>query len=139
MSASRSNIRFQAVVLAVSIGLMAMKFTAYFITGSNAIFTDALESIINVAAGSFALYSLILAAKPEDMDHPYGHGKVEFISSGLEGFLILTAGLFIIGKSGYAFFVPNKIENLGTGIVLVAISGGFNFAMGFSKSIIPKR
>jgi len=128
----RSNLKLQAVALAISVGLMLLKFVAYFITNSNAIFTDALESIINVVAGAFALYSLILAAKPVDIDHPYGHGKVEFLSSGLEGFLILIAGVAILAKSAYSFFVPNEISNLETGILLIALSGGVNFIMGFA-------
>ncbi len=127
-----SNIRLQALALAVSVGLMAIKFIAYFITHSNAIFTDALESIINVVAGSFALYSLILAAKPKDIDHPYGHGKVEFLSSGLEGFLIFLAGIAILSKSVYSFFVPSGIENLETGILLITVTGGINFIMGIA-------
>lgn len=126
-----SNIRLHALTLAISVALMAVKFIAYFITNSNAIFTDALESIINVVAGAFALYSLILAAKPVDIDHPYGHGKVEFLSSGLEGFLILIAGIAILAKSIYSSLVPNEIENLETGILLTAVSGGINFIMGF--------
>lgn len=108
-----------------------MKFAAYFITHSNAIFTDALESIINVVAGSFAFYSLMVAAKPSDIDHPYGHGKIEFLSSGLEGSLILIAGLFILAKAVYALFVPAHIERLETGILLIALTGGINFLMGY--------
>jgi len=129
---SHSNIKLQAVALAISVGLMVIKFIAWFITNSNAIFTDALESIINVVAGAFALYSLILAAKPRDIDHPYGHGKVEFLSSGLEGFLILIAGIAILVKSVYSFFVPKEIENLETGILLIAFSGGINYIMGLA-------
>ena len=82
-----------AGTLGLSFVLMAIKFYTYFITGSNAVLTDALESIINFVAGGFALYSVILASKPKDLDHPYGHGKIEFLSSGLEGTLISLAGL----------------------------------------------
>jgi len=127
-----SNIRLQSFALAVSIALMAIKFAAWLLTNSNAIFTDALESIINVVAGSFALYSLILAAKPRDMDHPYGHGKVEFLSSGLEGFLILIAGITILVKSVYSFFVPHEIKKLEAGMLLIAITGGINYLMGYA-------
>ena len=95
----RKYIRFQASVVAIGVVVLFLKFFAYYLTNSNAIFSDAMESIVNVAAGSFALYSLVLAAKPKDRDHPYGHGKIEFISAGIEGTLIVVAGTGIIYKS----------------------------------------
>src|SRR4051812_8650029 len=77
----------RAAVLSVVIGisLLGLKFAAYFLTGSAAIFSDALESIVNVVASLFAAYSLALAHTPADVEHPYGHGKVEFLSAGFEG------------------------------------------------------
>ena len=92
---------FRIQLLAVSVGILLLiaKFAAYYLTHSNTILTDALESIINVVAGAFALYSLYLSSKPKDYDHPYGHGKVEFISAGFEGIMIAIAGVLIIGKS----------------------------------------
>ncbi|MBS3780704.1 MAG: cation transporter, partial [Desulfovermiculus sp.] len=76
--------RMQVIVLAVGIGilLMVMKFGAYLLTGSSGILSDALESIINVAASGFALYSVYLSTQPPDANHPYGHGKVEYFSAG---------------------------------------------------------
>lgn len=111
--------------------LSGVKFTAWLLTGSNAIFTDALESLVNVAAGSFALYSLYLAAKPKDEDHPYGHGKIEFLSAGIEGTLIGAAGLAIILKSIYGFMYPEPLQRLDIGILLSAFTGLVNFGMGF--------
>nr|MBP6697493.1 cation transporter [Flavobacteriales bacterium] len=73
MLAARSNIRLQTLVLLAGIGLMGIKFLAWRLTHSNTILSDALESIVNVVAGAFALYSLVLAAKPRDREHPYGH------------------------------------------------------------------
>jgi cation diffusion facilitator family transporter len=129
---SRFNDRIglQLVILLIGILLLLTKFFAYYLTNSNAILTDALESIINIVAGGFGLYSLYLAAKPHDEDHPYGHGKIEFISASIEGSLILTAGLIMIVKAGYNFFVPVEISSLDTGVVLIAISGAVNFIMG---------
>ena len=92
MADARRDIRLQAVVVAGGVLLMAVKFLAWKLTHSNTILSDALESIVNVVAGSFALYSLWLAAKPRDREHPYGHGKVEFISAGVEGGLVTLAG-----------------------------------------------
>ncbi|MBC8172887.1 MAG: cation transporter [Chitinophagales bacterium] len=128
---SDQNIKLQRIVVAVAILLLLIKFTAYFITQSNAILTDALESIINVVTGAFGLYSLILAAKPKDADHPYGHGKIEFISATIEGSMILIAGIFIIGKSVYNLIYPQSIQNLPEGILLITIAGIINFFMGW--------
>lgn len=117
-------------VLFAGVLVMLLKFIAYFLTHSNAILSDALESIINITAGAFALYSLHLAAKPKDSDHPYGHGKIEFISAGLEGGLILIAGLIIIIKSISNFIHPTEIHRLDTGAALAAIAGVTNYFLG---------
>lgn len=127
---NKQKISAQLIAVLLGILLMVIKFVAFGLTHSNAILTDALESIVNVAAGSFALYSLILSAKPKDRDHPYGHGKIEFISAGLEGGLIAIAGLIIIGKSIYNFIYPQEIEKLDTGAILTAVSTVVNMALG---------
>jgi cation diffusion facilitator family transporter len=129
---SSQNIRLQRWVVLTGIVLLGGKFAAFLLTGSNAILTDALESIVNVVAGSFALYSLVLAAKPQDEDHPYGHGKIEFISASVEGAMIVIAGALIAGKSIYDFFHPHPLQKLDLGIVLIVISGIVNFIVGFS-------
>lgn len=125
------NIRFQRTVLFIGIGLLVIKFIAWYITRSNAILTDALESIVNVFAGAFALLSLIIAARPKDKDHPYGHGKVEFLSAGLEGGFIAFAGIYMIGKAVYNFFFPIEIQNLDIGMVLIVFAGIVNFITGY--------
>ena len=99
--------RLQLTAVVIGVLILAAKFAAYAITHSNTILSDALESIINVAAGSFALFSLYLSSKPVDYEHPYGHGKIEFLSAGLEGVMIILAGAIIIGKSVWSFFTPN--------------------------------
>ncbi len=128
-----------AQTLIISITLMIVKFWAYFITNSDAILTDALESIINVIAGSFALFSLHLAHLPRDENHPYGHGKVEFLSVGFEGGLIVLAGLGMIIKSIYSFIYPHKIEELALGIILTIISTLVNFSVGYYLIFIGKK
>jgi cation diffusion facilitator family transporter len=85
--------RAAAISLGVGMALMLAKFAAFFLTGSAAIFSDALESIVNVAAAAFATYSLFLAHQPADADHPYGHGKIEFMSAGFEGGMVLLAAI----------------------------------------------
>jgi cation diffusion facilitator family transporter len=87
----RDESRAALVALVAGSALMGVKFVAYFLTGSAVIFSDAVESIVNVAAAGFALYSIVLAHRPADASHPYGHGKVEFISAGFEGGMILVA------------------------------------------------
>ena len=118
------------VALVVSFLLMLGKFTAYFITSSNAILTDAAESIVNVLASAFAFYSIYLSAQPKDLNHPYGHGKVEFFSMFVEGILILLAGLLIILKSAYNLFYPPDVRDLFDGTIIVAVAGLANFFLG---------
>ncbi len=120
----------QAWVLAVGVLLMLVKFVTWRITRSNAVLSDALESIVNVVAAGFALYSLTLAAKPKDREHPYGHGKVEFISALLEGSLVAAAGVIIIYRATEALFTGVEVHNIGVGLVLVAATGGVNLVMG---------
>ncbi|WP_394347476.1 cation diffusion facilitator family transporter [Pedobacter cryotolerans] len=110
---------------------MLAKFVAYFITNSNAILTDAAESIVNVIASAFAFYSIYLSTLPKDENHPYGHGKVEFFSAFVEGVLIGIAGIIIIFKSSYDFFYPKEIKQLFDGAIIIAITGIINLAIGF--------
>ena len=129
---AKSDIRLQAVVLGAGTALMAIKFTAWWLTHSNAILSDALESIVNVVAGAFALYSLVLAAKPRDREHPYGHGKVEFISAGIEGGLVVVAGGLIIWRAISALLHEQHLHSLSTGIALTAVAGAMNLLMGLA-------
>src|SRR5690554_4500141 len=110
---------------------MGAKFVAYSITHSNAILTDALESIVNVMASSFAFYSIYLASIPKDENHPYGHGKVEFFSAFFEGGLIFIAGLAIVGKAIYSLFFPVEVDQILDGMGILAITGVINFVLGW--------
>ncbi|WP_209330631.1 cation diffusion facilitator family transporter [Lunatimonas salinarum] len=116
--------------LVVSVGLMILKFYSYYVTGSTAILTDALESIVNVVASCFAMYSIYLSSLPKDSNHPYGHGKIEFFSAGIEGILIVLAGVFIIYQAIYTLFFPEPLYALPIGMVLVGVSGVINGALG---------
>ncbi|MXV15539.1 cation diffusion facilitator family transporter [Hufsiella ginkgonis] len=117
--------------LVVSALLMLGKFGAYMITSSNAILTDAAESIVNVLASAFAFYSIYLSAQPRDVNHPYGHGKVEFFSMFVEGALILTAGILVIFKSVYNLFYPEAVKDLMDGALIIAFTGVINFVLGY--------
>src|SRR5690606_4573290 len=110
---------------------MGVKFYAYHLTNSKAILTDALESIVNVFASGFAIYSIYLSAQPKDSNHPYGHGKIEFFSAGIEGLLILLAGLFIIYQSVLALINPQPLSQLPYGMVLILFSGLTNGYLGY--------
>jgi cation diffusion facilitator family transporter len=130
---SESNsfkIKTMRLMLIFSIVLMAIKFAAYIITHSNAILTDALESIINVVAGSFALFSIYFAARPKDENHPYGHGKIEYLAVGIEGGLIIIAGGAIFIKSIMGFFHPKVVESVDIGLYISVFAGLANYIMG---------
>jgi len=129
----RSEAAAAMVSLVVGIGLLTIKFIAYFLTGSAAIFSDALESIVNVAASSVAMYALVVAHSPADTDHPYGHGKIEFLSAHFEGGMIVLAAIAIGIKAIEGLFKPAPVQQLGAGIILIAaamlINGGVGFAL----------
>lgn len=131
MKTATKNLQIQKWVAAVSVFILAIKFIAYYTTHSVAILTDALESIVNVAAGFIGLYSLFIAAKPRDVDHPYGHGKAEFISAAIEGTLIVSAGAIIIYKAIQQLIFPVEINQIDFGIILVATTAVINFMMGY--------
>ncbi|MEO7121222.1 MAG: cation diffusion facilitator family transporter [Ginsengibacter sp.] len=131
MIAAKENIRLQKIITVIAVVLFSVKLWAWYLTGSLAVLTDALESTVNIASGLLGLYSLYLSAKPKDADHPYGHGKVEFISAAIEGTLISVAGLAIIYKSAVSFFEPHQLQKLDFGIILLGITGIINYAAGF--------
>jgi cation diffusion facilitator family transporter len=128
--ASKENLRLQKAIIIIAVVLFSIKLSAWYLTGSLAILTDALESIVNIATGFLGLYSLYLSANPKDADHPYGHGKVEFISAVVEGTLITVAGIIIIYKSVVSFFYPHQITKLDYGIILLAATGLINYFAG---------
>ncbi len=111
--------------------LMVAKFAAYFLTASNFILTDAAESIVNVLASAFAFFSIYLSAQPKDINHPYGHGKVEFFSVFVEGILITIAGLGIIIKASYGLFHPNAIHDIVLGASIIGATGIINGFLGW--------
>jgi cation diffusion facilitator family transporter len=119
--------------------LFLTKIIAYQFTHSLAILSDALESIVNVLAGFIGLYSLYVAAKPRDLDHPYGHGKAEFVSAAIEGGLIVAAGIMIIYQTVLNFLEENPIQKLDTGLLLVGITAVVNFIAGTICRKIGKR
>jgi cation diffusion facilitator family transporter len=131
LDAGRENLLIQKIVVAVAVLLFAIKIFAYFLTKSVSVLTDALESIANVGAGFIGLFSLYIAAQPKDQNHPYGHGKAEFLSAGVEGSLIIIAGFAIIYKSVYSILYPHELKQLDYGMVLIGITAIINYLMGY--------
>ena len=123
--------RLGLLSLVVSIGLVLTKFYAYRLTHSQVVLTDALESIINVFTSGFALYSLYLADLPKDENHPYGHGKVEYLSVGFEGALIFIAGVFIVYSAALSFWHPHPVARPDWGVALLAGTAVVNFGLGW--------
>jgi cation diffusion facilitator family transporter len=129
---ARARIRVRAMLWSLLFAglLLAVKFIAYAITRSNAVLSDAFESIVNVAASGFALYTVWVAAQPADASHPYGHGKAEAYSAGFEGGLIVLAGAAIVWGAVPALWAPAPITHIDVGLVLVAAAGVVNLVLG---------
>lgn len=106
------------------------KFGAYQLTGSAAIFSDALESVVNVIAAAFALGGLLFASRPADRSHPYGHGKIEFFSAVFEGGLISFAAAMILYEAGVSWWYGAELHQLDLGMAITAGAGGINLALG---------
>jgi cation diffusion facilitator family transporter len=125
-----SPIKLQRNLTFLAIFLFAIKLLAWRWTKSVAVFTDAMESTVNVATGLIGWYSVWLASKPRDKNHPYGHGKAEFISSGVEGSLIFFAGILIIYEAVMHLKSPHPVQRLDWGLALLALTAAANFLVG---------
>lgn len=126
----KQNLRAQQLVFFTALVLFVIKLVAWYLTNSVAILTDALESTVNVIAGGVGLYSIYLSHQPKDENHPYGHGKVEFISAAIEGTLIILAGFFIIYEAIDNLRNPHTYQQLDWGLALVSITAIINFLVG---------
>ena len=115
-----------AVVAVVTI---VLKTLAWYITDSVGLLSDAMESFVNLASALFGLWMVIVAARPADEDHPFGHHKAEYFSSGFEGILIIAAALAIIWAAGHRIFDPQPLQQLGWGLALSVASSGLNGAL----------
>ena len=123
-SDERLKKRAAIVSLCVAIVLLLVKFQAYRLTGSMAVLSDALESIVNVVAAAFAIAGLWFAGMPADRNHPYGHGKIEFFAAAFEGGLIAFAALLILWEAGHALLQGSVARELDTGILLTGAVPG---------------
>lgn len=112
--------------IAVGLVVLALKYAAYHLTGSIALYSDALESIINVVTAVAALLAIRTSAKPADADHPYGHHKAEYFSAVLEGTLIMVAALLIMREAYLGFIAPHPISAPYTGLAVNGAAGVLN-------------
>jgi cation diffusion facilitator family transporter len=126
----KGRILIPIISLVLGVVLLAIKFYAYYLTNSQAIFSDALESIINVVAALSTITVIFIAAKPADEDHPYGHGKAESMAATFEGSAITIAGLIVVYESISALFHPKVLEEISTGLILTIVAGTLNGLMG---------
>ena len=135
----KTRLRAGWLALATGIAVFAVKLAAWRLTGSAAVLSDALESIVNVVAGALLLYSLHVSRRPADRDHPYGHGKVEFFSAGVEGTLIGVAALLIGAEAIRQLVRGPELRQLDVGLVLVTAATAANAALGWHLVRVGRR
>jgi cation diffusion facilitator family transporter len=123
--------RAALISLLVGIAMLVIKMSAYLLTHSAAILSDALESVVHIAATTMAFYSVIVSARPPDDSHPYGHGKVEFFSAGMEGSLIAVAALVILYEAIRGMIAGRELASLDVGIYLTAFAALVNLLLGW--------
>ena len=119
--------RMAYLSIGTSLATIVLKFGAYFLTGSVSLWSDALESLVNLAAGLVALGALMIAEQPADDGHAYGHDKAEYFSSGVEGALILIAAVMIVWSAVHRLVDPQPLARLGPGLVVAFLAGTANF------------
>jgi cation diffusion facilitator family transporter len=120
------------VSIAVAVVTITLKTLAWWITGSVGLLSDAMESFVNLASAVFALAMVIIARRPADAEHPYGHHKAEYFSSGFEGLLIIVASLGIVWAAVQRLLAPQPLEQLGWGLALSVLSSAFNGALAWA-------
>ena len=118
--------------VAVALATIVLKTGAWWWTDSVSLAADALESLVNLAGAMFALAMVTIAARPPDAEHPYGHHKAEYFSSGFEGVLIIAAGVGIIWAASQRLLAPQPVDALGIGIALAVVSSALNGALGWA-------
>ena len=117
------------VSIVVALMTIVLKGWAGYVTNSMGLISDAMESFVNLASATFALAMVTIAARPPDTDHPYGHHKAEYFSSGFEGILIIAAAIAILWAAVVRLLSPQPLEQLGWGLGLSILSTGFNGAL----------
>jgi len=127
---SQRRFRYAVLSIALSLVVLGLKTWAYFLTGSVALRSDAVESIVNVLGACFALAAVMIAARPPDENHPYGHGKIEFFAATFEGALISLASVYILIEATLALVEGPQLRELDLGLVVSSVAGALNGATG---------
>ena len=126
MHNSKQNLKVQYYLTGLTVIVFVLKVAAFFMTHALSVLSDTLESVVNIVATIVGSYSMFIAAKPKDKDHPYGHGKAEFVSSAFQGSLIIGVGCLIIYESIDSLIHPGTLHNLGNGFWLLIIIAAIN-------------
>lgn len=126
---ARSLQRYAWISIGAAIVTIGLKGGAYLLTGSVGVLSDALESLVNLTAAIFALVALIVAARPPDDEHEYGHSKAEYLSSGFEGALILLAAGSILYAAVQRLIDPRPLEDLGVGVAMTLVASLLNYGV----------
>ncbi|MBP9593149.1 MAG: cation diffusion facilitator family transporter, partial [Steroidobacteraceae bacterium] len=121
--------RYAWLSIAAAVATIVLKWAAYHVTGSVGLLSDALESFVNLAGALMALAMLSIAARPADEDHPFGHGKAEYFSAGVEGALILIAAASIAFAAVQRLLHPRPIEALGLGLGISLLASLINLGV----------
>jgi cation diffusion facilitator family transporter len=129
-TAAREETFAMNLSLLTSVIMLGLKWSAYIITQSAAAFSDASETIVHLAAVLFAAYSLRLVYRPADSDHHFGHDKIAYFSSGMEGVLVMGAGIIIIYEAGTKWLAGIHLQEIGTGIAFLTAAAAINAALG---------
>ncbi|KPF48002.1 cation diffusion facilitator family transporter [beta proteobacterium AAP121] len=124
--------RYLQLSIAVALTTIALKTGAWWVSESVSLLSDALESLVNLAGAVFALAMVTIAARPPDDEHPYGHHKAEYFSSGFEGVLIFAAALGIVWAAVARLLDPQPLEAVGIGLALSVLSSALNGALAYS-------
>jgi cation diffusion facilitator family transporter len=127
----KSRVRIALLSIGAGVLILGLKYLAFLISGSVALKSDAIESIVNVVAAIFALGAIIFAGKPADKDHPYGHGKIEHFSAAFEGGLITLAAVVILVEAAQGFIIGPQLKNLGRGLAVNLLGGVLNGLLGW--------
>jgi cation diffusion facilitator family transporter len=129
---NRRRFKYAILSISASVVILAIKTWAYLLTGSTALRSDAIESVVNVLGACFAFGALVFASRPADENHPYGHGKIEFFSAVFEGALISLASVYILAESAMAIWRGPVLRELDLGLVLSSLAGVLNGALGLA-------
>lgn len=127
----RSRVRIALLSITAGVAVLGLKYLSFLLSGSVALKSDAIESVVNVVAAIFALGAVVFAGKPADKEHPYGHGKIEHFSAAFEGGLISLAAAFILFEAAKGFYYGVELKNLGLGLAVNLTAGALNGLLGW--------